>query len=177
MPIELDIRAEQPADYPTVFKVHELAFDRPDEGHLIDKIRASDKYIPELSVVAVSDGQILGHVIFSKICIDATAGPTKEVLALAPLAVRPEYQSKGVGSALCRYGLDKARELGWDAIIVLGSPTYYPRFGFEPASEFGVESPFPLNDPNAFMVLELRENSLEGYEGMATYPDFFSEFG
>jgi putative acetyltransferase len=171
---EIQIRLEQPADYENIFRIHELAFKRPDEGHLVDKIRKSDSYIPDLSYVAVQDGQIVGHVLFSRVRIDTAAGP-KPVLALAPLAVHPDHQKEGIGSKLTRTAIADAKKMGWTAVIVLGQPTYYPRFGFQPAHEFGIESPFPLNDPSAFMALELQDGALEGSEGMVVYPDFFIE--
>ncbi len=169
---EIEIREEQPSDFQSISRVHEQAFFRMDEGILVDKIRKSDSYIPELSFVALADGQIVGHVLFSIVHIDAAT--KKQVLALAPLAVLPEYQKKGVGAKLTRHGIERSRELGWTAVIVLGQATYYPRFGFEPAHKFGIESPFPLNDPGAFMALELQEDALSDSVGPVVYPEFFT---
>lgn len=169
---DIEIRVEQPSDYAAIDEVHEMAFSRPDEGILVDKIRKSDTYIPELSFVALIDGKIVGHVLFSIVHIDAEQ--KKPVLALAPLAVLPEYQNKGVGSKLTLHGIKRARELGWRAMIVLGQATYYPRFGFEPAHKYGIQCPFPLNDPGAFMAMELQEDSLVDSMGAVVYPDFFT---
>lgn len=174
MPENFEIRVEEPGDYAGVSSVHDLAFKRPDEGILVEKIRKSDTFIPELSFVAVAGNQIVGHVIFSRVYIDAASG-SKPVLALAPLAVHPEYQGKGVGTKLTNAGIKKAKQLGWRAMIVLGQPTYYPRFGFEPATEYGIECPFPLNDPNAFMAMELHDEGLDDASGTVVYPSFFSE--
>lgn len=170
---EFEIRVEQPSDYSSIERVHEQAFSRKDEGVLVSKIRASESYIPELSFVAVSDGEIVGHVLFSVVHIDAET--KKPVLALAPLAVLPEWQKRGVGGQLTRHGLKRSKELGWKAVIVLGQSTYYPRFGFEPAHKFGVECPFPLNDPGAFMAIELEEDALVDSVGTVVYPEFFMQ--
>lgn len=169
---EIVIRQETPADVEAVKNVHQLAFGRPDESALVESIRQSDSYIPELSFVALIDDQIVGHVLFSIVHIDTEPEP-KRVLALAPLAVRPDYQRVGVGARLTHHGLAEAKARGWDAVIVLGQPSYYPRFGFQPSHEFGIESPFPLNDPSAFMVMEMAEDALENCSGMVVYPDFF----
>jgi putative acetyltransferase len=171
---DVEIRVEQPEDYEEIFRVHESAFERRDEGHLVDKIRNSDSYIPELSFVAVDNGKIVGHVLFSRVLVDTSSG-SKEVLALAPLAVDPASQQMGVGTKLTRTAIDKARQLGWNAVIVLGQPSYYPRFGFQPAHEWGIESPFPLNDPSAFMAIELKEGALDEYAGTVIYPEFFTK--
>jgi putative acetyltransferase len=175
MTSEIVVRQEQHSDRAAVLKVHELAFGRLDEGKLVERIWDSDTYIPELGLVATVDNRVVGHVLFSKITIDNGECDGRTVLALAPLAVHPDYQKKGVGSALSRQGIEKARELGWNGIIVLGQATYYPRFGFEPASEFGIESPFPLRDPGAFMAMELQPDGLTNCSGTAIYPKFFSD--
>lgn len=172
---DVKIRTEKEADFAEIARVHDEAFQRTAEAALVEKIRKSDTYIPELSFVAVDGDKIVGHVLFSIVEIDCGGGSKKKVLALAPLAVHPAHQRHGVGSKLTRHGIDRARALGWDAIIVLGQPSYYPRFGFRQAYDFAIESPFPLNDPGAFMVLELKEDALSECSGLVVYPDFFME--
>lgn len=171
---QFQIRVEKPADYPAITRVHDLAFGRTDEGLLVEKIRNSDTFLPELAFVATIGSEIIGHVLFSRVYIDAHSGP-KPVLALAPLAVHPDFQRQGVGDKLSRTGIEKARQLGYDGIIVLGQPSYYPRFGFAAATELGIESPFPLNDPAAFMALELRDGALDDCSGTVVYPEFFTD--
>ena len=171
---EIVIRQETPADKDAVRNVHQLAFGRPDESGLVESISQSNSYIPELSFVALIDNQVVGHVLFSIVHID-TEPDVKPVLALAPLAVHPQYQRIGVGDRLTRHGIAEAKSRGWDAVIVLGQPSYYPRFGFQPSHEYGIESPFPLNDPSAFMVMELKEDALENCCGTVVYPNFFME--
>lgn len=112
---------------------------------------------PVVSVVAVEDATVLGHILFSPVTLD-TAGSAL-VMGLAPMAVRPDRQRQGIGSELVRYGLERCRELGAVAVVVLGHPEYYPRFGFKPASGFGVRSEYDVPD-DAFMLLELEAGTV-----------------
>ena len=112
-------------------------------------LRESEAYLPELSLVAEVDGTVVGHVLFT----EAKVGEQK-VLALAPLSVLPEYQRKGIGTALVKEGHRIAKELGYSYSVVLGSEKYYPRFGYVPANQFGIRPPFDVAEKN-FMAVKL----------------------
>lgn len=144
------------------------------EHELVNKIRKTDAFIPELSLVALNqDKEIVGHILLSKIkIVDEDQSVTS--LALAPVAVAPEYQKRGIGSQLIQTSLNKAKEIGFQSVIVLGHPGYYPKFGFKPASLWNIRAPFEV--PNEiFMALELTENSLENVQGVVHYSKPFSE--
>ncbi|MBK5721924.1 N-acetyltransferase [Dysgonomonas sp. Marseille-P4677] len=171
--IKIEIRQEQACDYPMVYDVNLKAFKRKAEARLTDRLRLSDAFIPELSLVAIVDKTVVGHILFTKISIDDD-GLQSESLSLAPMAVLPEMQSKGVGSRLVDYGLDRARSLGYKSVIVIGHAKYYSRFGFEPTSKWQIKAPFHV-PANAFMAIELVENSLSGIKGIVKYAKEFIE--
>lgn len=166
------IRKEEKEDYQMVYEVNLLAFQQENEGKLVEKIRTSDHFIPELSLVAEVDGQIVGHILFPQIQI--VGNSVFESLALAPMAVVPQFQRKEIGGKLVKEGIKRAKELGFDSIIVLGHQDYYPRFGFQKASKWNIKCPFQVPD-EAFMAMELLDNSLESKAGMVKYPDVFME--
>ncbi len=176
--IAVEIRPEGPEDYAAIYEVNRAAFGQEAESILVEKIRRSPDFIPELSLVAVHDGRIVGHILFSLIRIRIKDRPDQErtVLSLAPMAVNPEFQSRGIGSALVRRGLEIARDLGRKVVVVVGHPDYYPRFGFSPARVKGLEAPFPVPD-EAFMALELEPHGLEGLRGTLVYPPAFDDAG
>jgi putative acetyltransferase len=146
------IRAETAADYAAIAEVTAAAFGQPDEADLVEAIRASDEYVPELTLVAEEDGRIVGHVMFS---YSALEGSDTGLLQLSPLSVAPERQGSGIGSALTREALRLADERGEPLVLVLGHPSYYPRFGFRPASSLGLEAPNPEWPDEAFMAVPL----------------------
>lgn len=152
-------------------EVVKAAFGQINEARLIELIRNSPNFIRELSIVATEDGKALGHILFSPIVLE-----TKEqmipALALAPLAVIPARQREGIGRQLVQVGLSKCRELGHAIVVVLGHPDYYPRFGFQKASQLGVQAPFSVPD-EAFMVLELKPGVLSNVSGTVRYPAYF----
>lgn len=150
-----------------MFALTAAAFGREEEARLVDAIRASDRYVAELSLVAVDSGEIVGHVMLSYVDLDG-----RDVLQLSPLSVAPDRQSEGIGSALSRKALRLADKRGEPLVVVLGHPTYYPRFGFRPASSLGIEPPDPSMPGEAFMVVPLGayEPTLRG---RVTFPPAF----
>ncbi|OGO50839.1 MAG: hypothetical protein A2148_03835 [Chloroflexi bacterium RBG_16_68_14] len=165
------VRPEIPADYEAVAQVVEAAFGRPNEAQLVELIRTSDNYVPELALVAEEDGRVVGHAMFSYVTL--RGAEERRVLCLAPVAVAPERQRSGVGSALVRHGIRLAEGRGEPLIIVEGHPGYYPRFGFERARSHGIEPPSPDIPDAAFMVLRL--SRYDGrYRGQVLFPAAFA---
>ncbi len=148
------VRPERAADLEAIRAVVAAAFGRQDEARLVELIRRSPDYIPDLALVAEDRGAIPGHVMFSRtVLIDGDA--VHPVLALAPVSVVPDRQRAGIGTALVREGIARADARGEPLVVVLGHPAYYPRFGFEPASQYGVLKPSPDIPDAAFMILPL----------------------
>ena len=135
----------------------------------MDRLRATGSII--LSLVAIEDREVVGHIAFSPVRIDSTAG-TKKAIGLGPLGVLPAYQNRGIGSELVRAGLAELKKAGHDVVVVLGHPDYYPRFGFVPAAHHGVR--WEHDAPSeAFMVKELNTGVLQGELGVARFrPEF-----
>ncbi|WP_160716417.1 GNAT family N-acetyltransferase [Chitinophaga solisilvae] len=168
----LIIRQENQADYEAVYHINKLAFQREEEAQLVDKLRNSGAFIPELSLVALLDGQPAGYILFTAVQLDNVAAQHIKVIGLAPVAVLPSEQNKGIGGALIRKGLEIATRLGYEAAIVLGHENYYPVFGFEPAEKWGVKLSIDVPSPN-FMALELKPGALRNAAGIARYaPEF-----
>jgi len=155
------IRGERDGDESAIRRLHEQAFGRPGEADLVDALRAAGGV--ELSLVAEADGELVGHVLFSPVTIDG-AGRDGAFLGLAPMAVAPGRQRSGIGSALVRASLAALTAVGGEAVVVLGHPRYYPRFGFVPASQFGLRWERPCAD-EAFLAVELRPGALRGLGG------------
>jgi len=165
----LQIRQEQPGDETSIHYVNEQVFDSPAEADLVDTLRKQEAFV--LSMVALENDTIVAHVLFTEAIIDDLAVSFK-ALSLAPMAVLPEYQRRTIGSQLLNAALDKCRQSGYDVVIVLGHPDYYPMFGFTPAKPLGIQCEFDVPD-DAFMVLELRENALAKWTGVIKYqPEF-----
>ena len=163
--MDLIIRREEPVDIAAIHYLNEKAFGRTAEADAIDVLR--DRGAATLSLVAVIDNRVVGHLFFSPVTIESCERKWPG-LGLAPLAVLPEYQRRGIGTALMLAGLEECRSLGHERIIVLGHPAYYPRFGFEPASRYGVQ--FEITAPDeACMILALRPGALDGVGGVAKY--------
>ena len=164
----ISIREETPADYDAIREVNRLALWGDAEGQLIDRLRAEGLMIA--SLVAEVDGRVVGHILFSEVAIETPGGAVRAA-ALAPMAVRPEWQRRGIGSALVRRGLEVCRERGHAIVLVVGHPDYYPRFGFSAELARRLSSPF---SGDAFMALELRPGALEGVTGTVQYPEAFN---
>lgn len=169
----LSFLSESESDIAAIREVLITAFDRTNEANLVDLIRNSANFIPELSIVAKENDLVLGHILFSPISIN-TETANISALALAPLAVTPTHQQQGIGSKLIKVGLAQCRELGHSIVVVLGHPSYYAKFGFQTASKFGVQAPFPVPD-EAFMILELKPNALYNVDGTVLYPAYFNQ--
>jgi putative acetyltransferase len=160
------IRNESPEDIADVRAVVHAAFGRAADAELVDSLRESGALA--LSAVAVFAGRVVGHVGFSPL----TVGGRHPALALAPVSVAPDLQRQGIGSTLIRWSLEECLHLGHRLVVVLGEPAYYHRFGFTPASDFGIECPFPV-PPGAFMVLELLPGAARNCHGAVSYrPEF-----
>lgn len=169
----MKIRIENKSDFDFVYNLHLKAFGQKEEPELVDKLRDSNCFIEDLSIVAELDNKVIGHILFTKVFIQSE-GINKEALALAPMAVLPEFQKTGVGKRLIAFGLDKAKSLGFESVIVLGHADYYAQFGFEKARKFGIICPWEVPD-EVFMVLELKKNVLVGVHGLVQYATPFME--
>ena len=150
-----------------VRSINQSAFGGPDEADLVDSLRSEGAVL--LSLVAEFEQRIVGHVLFSRMWIETSKGAVPAA-ALAPVAVHPEHQRRGIGEQLIRYGLELLRSRGEQIVIVLGHPDYYPRFGFSSEKALSLESPFP---PEAFMAMELSSGALQGVRGKVRYPAAF----
>ena len=168
----IEIRQENQKDYEEVYMVVKTAFEMAEhsdgnEQDLVVDLRNSDSFIPELSLVAVKEDKIVGYILFTKIKIE-----NHEEIALAPLAVLPEYQKQGIGSMLIEQGHKIAKKLGYHYSIVLGSENYYPKFGYIAATQYGIQAPFDVADEN-FMAIKLNDADT-GIQGVVQYA---KEFG
>jgi putative acetyltransferase len=165
--MNIHIRPEADRDSNAIRLVNCRAFGGDEEARLVDALRQGG-YL-RVSLVAVSDGQVVGHILFSDLPIvtDARIVPA---LSLAPMAVLPEYQRQGIGSALARASLEECRKLGHRIVIVVGHPDYYPRFGFSSKLAARLGSPF---SGEAFMALELAPGAMAGVVGSVKYPPPF----
>jgi putative acetyltransferase len=171
--VEIEIRSAKPDEIESVRGVHREAFaGREEEPHLVALLHAAGK--APVSLIAVLSGRIVGHVMFSPMRVDP-AERHVEIVGLAPVGVLPEHQGRGIGSHLIREGLPTCREAGYDAVVVLGEPGYYRRFGFERASDRGVGNEYGVNEP--FMVLELQKGALDGGSVKVGYQPEFRESG
>jgi putative acetyltransferase len=166
----MQIRLEQPADVAAVHAVNASAFETSAEAALVDALRAQEQ--PILSVVADEEGSIVGHILFSPVTL--MGRDELAIMGLGPMAVLPARQRGGIGSALVRNGLERCRQLGCAAVVVLGHPEFYPRFGFVPASRFGITSEYDVPD-EVFMALELKMGVLNGKAGTIRYHPAFAE--
>ncbi len=194
------LRAEEPGDAAAIRQIHRLAFEGEAEAEMVDAIRAADAAV--LSLVAeevagggasgaadvgaarqaggaveasgAAGGHLVGHVLFTRVTVTTTEGDEVGLLGLAPVGVLPSYQSRGIGTMLIEAGLEQLRAAGHPAVVVLGHPSYYPRFGFVPASSFGLRWERDAPD-EAFMALELSAGALAGIRGVVRFRPEFDE--
>jgi putative acetyltransferase len=169
----MNIRHETPADHEAIRRINHEGFDhRTEESKLVDLLRERGELI--LSLVAEDDGEVVAHIAFSPMTIEGAPASFK-ALGLGPVAVLPAHQRKGIGSALIREGLKQCAAMEYDAVLLLGHTGYYPRFGFKPASVFGISSDYDAGDH--FMALPPREGALDGVQGKVHYPKAFADSG
>jgi len=164
----VEIRHETQKNLPAVRKLNEQAFRGKAEANLVDLLRAAGKGV--VSLVALHDSCVIGHILFSPITV-ANAPANFRGVGLAPMSVLPEFQNQGIGSRLVRAGLEACKRKRYDAVVVLGYTNYYPRFGFSPAKDYGLDNEY--NELDSFMVLELNEGVLKTISGLVKYaPEF-----
>jgi predicted N-acetyltransferase YhbS len=178
MNLTVNIRQETPEDYQWVVELTERAFktmpySNGKEGMLVHNLRKSSAFIPELSLVAEYEGKVVGHILFTPIRID-NGSEQFTSLALAPVSVLPEFHNKGIGSQLILAGHQKAKELGYGSVILVGHPQYYPRFGYKPCVTWNIKSPIDLPSDDVFMALELTKGALHGVSGTVVFPPEFA---
>ena len=166
------IREEMKEDYDAIQTVNDRAFGTPEEGRIINKLR--EVCVDTLSLVAVSNEKIVGHIFFSPVTID---NEDEQIIGmgLAPMAVLPEFQNQGIGSMLVIEGLRRIKETNCPFIIVIGHIHYYPRFGFERASKHKLKCQWDGIPDEAFMIMVLNKSALTGISGVARYRSEFDE--
>jgi putative acetyltransferase len=164
----LVIRSETTGDHDQITIVNDLAFNGKQEGELIIRLRKREQFIPELSLICESNGTIAGHILLFPIQI-LSGNEKHPTIALGPMSVRPGFQNKGIGGELVKEGLKRAGELGFESVLVLGHPKYYPKFGFRKASKWKIKPDFDVPD-EALMAFELRKGSLDFGGGIIDYP-------
>ncbi|MEG3843244.1 N-acetyltransferase [Microcoleus sp. herbarium14] len=166
----MDIRTEKPEDVEAVRQVNIAAFGRETEANLVDRLRG----IPStFSFVAVEFDRIVGHIFFSPVVVEGKCSRNLSILGLAPVAVLPDYQRQGIGTRMIREGLKECGRSGFGAVVVLGHPDFYSRFGFIPASSKSLGCEYDVPD-EAFMVLELESGALQDCSGTVKYRSEFS---
>ncbi len=167
----LIIRPEIPEDVDSISYVNEQAFGQESESELIEKLR--NRGVLTISLVALQDGETVGHIAFSPVVIESGLS-SFEAIALAPMAVLPAHQRKGIGGQLVRAGLEECRRLGHEIVVLVGHLDYYPRFGFVPAKPKGIECEFEVPE-EAWMILELQEGALARRRGTVRFQPEFKE--
>jgi len=166
------IRQEKPEDIDDIHALNELAFGQPQEANIIDKLRINCDNL--LSLVAVENEKIVGHILFSPATIEVQHGVIKG-MGLAPMAVLPEMHRKGIGTQFVKAGIENLRKMQCPFVIVLGHPEYYPRFGFERALLYEIKCQWEGIPDVAFMILWLDKSTMDPVSGLAKYRDEFNE--
>jgi predicted N-acetyltransferase YhbS len=168
----LKIRTERPSEYDFLYNFIKVAFETAevkngDEQNFVDRLRASEGYIPELALVAEEQGKIVGHIMLSKTYI-LTGTSRVEALLLAPLSVELSHRCQGVGSKLVQESFRLAKQMGFQSIFVVGNPKYYGRFGFRSTARFGIRHVPEIPEPYV-MGIELTPNALAGISGTVNF--------
>ena len=176
--MKINIRQETSADYPIVFDLIEQAFrdeilSDKKEQFLVERLRKSDGFVPELSLVADINLQIVGYILLTKISIE-TKTESITSLALAPVAVLPEFQKQGIGSKLIVEAHHIAKDLGYESVVLLGHENYYPKFGYQLLHHFNISLPFEAPKENC-MAIEFVPDALKNKAGKVIYPKEFFE--
>lgn len=167
------LRRERPEDIPAIHALNLSAFGGPGEAKVVDLLRERCSDSDFVSVVAEMAGRVVGQVLFTPVTLRAEDGRTLDGMGLAPLAVLPEAQNQGIGSILCRAGLEEIESSGAPFVVVLGSPAYYSRFGFEPAQQYQLRCTYGDVPPGAFMVKVFHPQQMQGLSGVVHYqPEF-----
>ena len=166
------VREERSEDIEAVRMVNETAFGQPAEANIADKLRENCQ--DRLSLVATQNGAVVGHILFSPARIEEK-GKTVQGMGLAPVAVLPSLQRQGIGTHLVLKGMEILKDRGCPFVIVLGYPEYYPRFGFERASLYGIRSQWEGVPDEAFMIRILDHATMKGLAGVARYRDEFDD--
>ncbi|MEG4216227.1 N-acetyltransferase [Microcoleus sp. Pol14C6] len=166
----MDIRTENPEDVEAVRNINIEAFGRENEANLVDRLRG---IASTFSFVAVQSDRVVGHMFFSPVVVEGKCSSNLSILGLAPVAVLPDYQRQGIGTLLIREGLKECGRSGFQAVVVLGHPDFYSRFGFIPASRKSLKCEYDVPD-EAFMVLELESGALQDCSGTVKYRSEFS---
>lgn len=170
-PRPIAIREELPADVAPIRRVIRAAFKNGMEAEIVDRLRAKEAFA--VSLVAVQRGAVVGHVLLTDVTVSGS-GLVPRGAGLAPLAVRPTFQRRGIGAALMRAALERAAQAGYGFVCLLGDPAYYRRFGFRPAAAFGLACEFDA-PAEAFMAIELAPGALAGVSGTVRYLPEFQE--
>ena len=173
----MTIRQETDRDHPAVFDLITIAFAGEPlsdhrEQYLVERLRRSHAFVPELALVAELDGEVVGYILLTEARIE-DARRSFTTLALAPVAVRPDRQGRGIGGRLIDAAHDRARQLGYTSVVLLGHADYYPRFGYRRCDGYGIELPFEAPPENCLAV-ELVSDGLAGVRGTVRYPEAFA---
>lgn len=167
--MSIEIREEHNSDLTAITDLNKRVFGQDHEANLVDALRSNGSTL--LSLVAILNDKLVGHIMYSP----ARVGDKIDGAALGPMAVLPDYQRRGIGSELVKTGNQRLKDDGWPFIIVLGHALYYPRFGFKPASTYGISCEWDVPD-NVFMLLVLDEERMQGISGLSKYRQEFSSF-
>lgn len=168
----MNIRKEQPTDIEKIWKVNSDAFETEAEANLVNALRSSE--CTYISLVAETETNVVGHILFTPVELIGDKNKNKlKIMGLAPMAVLGQCQNKGIGSKLVKTGLGHCQSLGYDAVVVLGHASYYPKFGFVPSVKYGIKSEYEVPD-EVFMILELVPKSLECHAGVIRYHEAFN---